>query len=86
MFHTIIGTVSIEKLERVASILEDIFLKDPTFSFNITTPTGDLLKKYKKLIIIESDNKNQAFQRGEWIIKKLSDLGVDKFYWIKETK
>ncbi|HDD68945.1 MAG TPA: hypothetical protein ENG61_01130 [Candidatus Korarchaeota archaeon] len=70
--------------ERLKVICEDIAIRDPSFKYKIYQ---SYFPKHDYVLVIFSDNKNQAYQRGEWfrrVIKK--ELGKDINYWVKIKK
>jgi hypothetical protein len=69
MFVTIIKlskNTNIEELEKVAN---DIKNKDETFMFKITSTTFEIF----------SEDKDKAYKRGIWLIKKVPTLKNCKF-------
>jgi len=66
MFETRIW-IDIEKEEKlVREAVEGIKKKDPTFKYRIE----------KNFLIIESENRNQAFKRGAWLLNKVKVLAL----------
>jgi len=71
-------------LDRIKQICEDTNRKDETFKFKIYP---SFFEKYDYVLVVFSANKDQAYQRGEWLKKVfLKELGLDVLYWVKERK
>jgi hypothetical protein len=70
--------------ERIKQICEDTFRKDETFKFRVYP---SYFEQYEKLLVVQSPNRDQAFQRGEWLKRVLlKELGLEVQYWVKAMK
>jgi len=67
LYKTIIGLVDDEQKEVLTKICSDIQEKDSTFKFLVLNCVN---KKFKYRLVVESQSRDQAFQRGHWLIKK----------------
>ena len=76
--------------EKLKGICEDISLKDESFKFKIYQ---NFQPEWDFILVIFSDSKDKAFQRGAWFLKNCLDeedlgnvkkFGKDKYYWVKK--
>ncbi|KXB08355.1 hypothetical protein AKJ58_00160 [candidate division MSBL1 archaeon SCGC-AAA385D11] len=72
--------VPIENKKNVEIKCREIREVDETFRFNFKE------KSYGWLLIVSSRTKDQAFQRGEWLINKCDPIKAqDTYYWVHEV-
>ena len=65
-------------------ICEDIAERDKSFKYRIYE---SYFPRYDFVLVIFSESKDQAMQRGEWFKRVFKrELGVDLLYWVKEKK
>lgn len=80
-FKTVIGFKKM-LLDEVLKICRDTYNIDDTFRYKIVE---SWFPKYDYILIIYSKDRDQAFKRGIWIVKKaLKDHGL--LFWVKEKK
>lgn len=80
MFETCIALKSKEDFEKMRQVCLDIAKKDETFKFSFSLGTKQGIER---VLRVQSDTKNQAHQRGTWLVKKTIP-GL--LYWVKETR
>ena len=73
--------VADDKYTELKQVLIDISAQDLTFSYRLV-PNILPYKKSMFICVIYSGNKNEAFQRGAWFVKR---AGVGS-YWVKRPK
>ncbi|MFQ6118366.1 MAG: hypothetical protein ACE5KE_00610 [Methanosarcinales archaeon] len=75
---------------KLSKVCSDIYVNDPSFKYKIYQNYNP---DTEYLLIIFSETKNKAFQRGEWFlknvfdendIKKIKRFGRKKYYWVKK--
>ncbi|MEM1577926.1 MAG: hypothetical protein QXM27_02880 [Candidatus Pacearchaeota archaeon] len=81
IFSTNIGFKEKDK-ERIEKVCKDTFEKDPSFKYRIFQ---SFFPKYDYILTVYSPTKDQAFKRGDWLVKKaLKDLNL--LFWVKKLK
>lgn len=81
-FVTCIGFNGDDLYAKIKKIAEDTSEKDKSFKWRLFE---SFFPKYDYLFTIISKNKDQAYQRGEWmkrVVKK--EFDIDIYYWIKK--
>lgn len=73
--------IPLESKDEVVEIMEDISDKDDSFGFKIEEKT------YGHLLIVYSVDKDQAHQRGKWLLEDCEPIRrQNTYYWVREKK
>ena len=81
-YLTVIGIKNEEDLEEVVNVCSDIAKIDKSFRYGLYPSK---FSKYKKVLIIFSKTRDDAFKRGVWFSSKVKlPSGEKLLFWVKK--